>query len=619
MKKPISIFLATALSIGMAGTSVAPSFATSASTLITSQENTLSTTESKDELLKKIELAQEEYNKAKKAYDEGALEFLESNCPAGAGYVKVEGEDGVYKKGEIQKDYYYIDNQLEHLKNSTNAILKNAYEEEGGNLKKQINFKLLKWEANLLDECNSRRANDKNFIDTEYQAPLKLAPELVLTAMTDSMVYYTDIAHPHTLIKRYKTDNAIWDVATNGNMQGGCGSIDANIEEYAYKANPFEGWYDEEEYYYRTGNDQYPIPGKPGQTSLVQTTGHYKTTMKKYGLTDNNKIYHPGKAGFGIFYNMDENEKIGSCSAALGSYNEMNVGGKLYTSDEWRKAVDEYEAPLKENLEKAEKNLEKAKKDLEAFNNKDNTGKTDGDSSDGNTGKEDTSKPDSGSTSDGNTDKPDSGNTSGGNAEKEDGNKSDTEKPDKDNGDKGSTSKPDAPSTPSTPEVKKTAITNIKLSTTKYVYDGKTKTPSVSAYANGTKLDQTKYSVSYGAGRKNIGTYTVKVTGNENSGYVGTNTTTFQIVPKTAKTPSVKAGKKKAAVKWAKAPGGVKYQVMIQKKGSKAKYYSASKNSLTVKKLASKKKYTAKVRSYKKVGGKTIYGNWSKAKSFKVK
>lgn len=90
-------------------------------------------------------------------------------------------------------------------------------------------------------------------------------------------------------------------------------------------------------------------------------------------------------------------------------------------------------------------------------------------------------------------------------------------------------------------------------------------------------------------------------------------------MPKPVKTPSVKAGKKKATIKWAKVSGGVKYQIMVQKKGSKAKYYSTSKNSLTVKKLASKKKYTAKVRAFKKVGGKTIYGNWSKAKSFKVK
>lgn len=52
MKKPISIFLATALSVGMAGTSVAPSFAANTSSKL-SNTSTSSVNISKDELLKK--------------------------------------------------------------------------------------------------------------------------------------------------------------------------------------------------------------------------------------------------------------------------------------------------------------------------------------------------------------------------------------------------------------------------------------------------------------------------------------------------------------------------------------------------------------------------------------
>lgn len=584
MKKPISIFLATALSVGMAGTSIMPSFAANTNKQM-SNRGSVSTTNANDadELLKKVEIAQEEYDKAKKAYDEGALQFLESNCPAGAGYVKVEGKDGVYERGKPQKDYYYIDNQLCHLKNSPNEIFKNAYEEEGGNIKKQITFTLLQREATLLDDCNKRRAKDTNFVDKEYQAPLKLAPELVLVSMIDSMIYSLDMSNPHVLIKNYMKDNAIWDV-TSQNMEG----IDS------INTSPFEGWYDEEEYLYRTGDDQYPIPGKPGQTSWVLTTGHYKTIMKKYGLTDNEKVYHPGRAGFGIFLDKKTDFDAYSYSAALGSYNEMNVGGKLYTSDEWRKAVDEYEAPLKENLEKAEKNLKEAKEAAGIANDKDNTGDKKEDS-----GSDVTPGGDSGNKSD--IEKPDAG--------KDDNNKSDAEKP---NGDDKSDVTPK-------PEAKKATITNIKISATKYVYNGKVKTPVVSVYADGKKLNSTQYTVSYASGRKNIGIYTVKVAGNETKGYTGKRSATFQIIPKTIKTPSVKSGKKKATIKWGKVSGGIKYQIGVQKKGGKAKYYSATKNSLTIKKLASKKKYTAKIRAYKKVGGKTVYGNWSKAKTFKVK
>ena len=38
-----------------------------------------------------------------------------------------------------------------------------------------------------------------------------------------------------------------------------------------------------------------------------------------------------------------------------------------------------------------------------------------------------------------------------------------------------------------------------------------------------------------------------------------------------------------------------------------------------IKKLASKKKYTFKVRGYKKVDGSMVYGKWSVAKTVKIK
>ena len=56
------------------------------------------------------------------------------------------------------------------------------------------------------------------------------------------------------------------------------------------------------------------------------------------------------------------------------------------------------------------------------------------------------------------------------------------------------------------------------------------------------------------------------------------------------------------------------------KKGTKkAKYYTSTKTSKTIKKLAKKKTYSVKIRSYKKISGKTYYGTWSGTKKVKIK
>ena len=172
---------------------------------------------------------------------------------------------------------------------------------------------------------------------------------------------------------------------------------------------------------------------------------------------------------------------------------------------------------------------------------------------------------------------------------------------------------------PAQPEIKISNLTKATLATTKYTYDGKDKTPAVTAYDGTTKLDNSVYTVTYPTSRKNIGTYTVKVTGKADKNCKGTVTATYQIVPKTVNTPTVKAGKKKVTVKWSNATGGVKYQLAIAKKGSAYKNYTVTGTSKTIKKLTSKKNYQIKIRAYKKVGTKTYYGGWSKIKTVKVK
>lgn len=69
----------------------------------------------------------------------------------------------------------------------------------------------------------------------------------------------------------------------------------------------------------------------------------------------------------------------------------------------------------------------------------------------------------------------------------------------------------------------------IKLSSTTYSYDGKSKKPKVTVIgSNGKTISNKNYSVSYSSGRKNVGTYrvTIKFKGN----YSGTVTKTFKIV-----------------------------------------------------------------------------------------
>lgn len=178
---------------------------------------------------------------------------------------------------------------------------------------------------------------------------------------------------------------------------------------------------------------------------------------------------------------------------------------------------------------------------------------------------------------------------------------------------------PSEPSEPPKPETK-TQIADVYLSASKYTYNGKVHTPHVEVYGeDGDEVPTDQYKVTYSSGRKNLGSYTVTVTGIND--YEGTIKKTYVITPAKMKTPSVKAGKKKITVKWKKLSGGSQtYQIYVLKKGTKkAKYYTSTGSSKTIKKLSKKKYYYTKIRSYKKINGKTYYGSWSGTKKVKVK
>ena len=166
-------------------------------------------------------------------------------------------------------------------------------------------------------------------------------------------------------------------------------------------------------------------------------------------------------------------------------------------------------------------------------------------------------------------------------------------------------------------------ITNhtVNFSSARLTYNDKVQKPSVSIYGltNGTN-----YTVSYPAGCKYVGTYTVTVRGI--GSFEGSKTASFQIVPQSTKIKSLKrSGSKKFRVKYNKVKKQISGYQIIYSKSSK---FSSGNKTVTVKgykntsrriKTSSKGTYYVKVRVYKTVGKTTYYGNWSSAKKVKVK
>ncbi len=104
-----------------------------------------------------------------------------------------------------------------------------------------------------------------------------------------------------------------------------------------------------------------------------------------------------------------------------------------------------------------------------------------------------------------------------------------------------------------------------------------------------------------------------------------TTTTTSTQTPATVKVSKTTAKKKGVVVTWKKVKNVTGYEIQLatdkkfkkNKKTVKVNKQNASKK--TVKKLKSKKKYYVRVRSYKIVNGKKVYGSWSKIKTVKTK
>ena len=171
---------------------------------------------------------------------------------------------------------------------------------------------------------------------------------------------------------------------------------------------------------------------------------------------------------------------------------------------------------------------------------------------------------------------------------------------------------------------KKKTVKSVKLSASKYTYNGKTKTPTIIAKdSSGKTISSKYYTVTYASGRKNVGKYkvTVKFKGN----YSGTVTLYFEITPPKTTVSKVSGAKKSISVTVSKKTSqvsGYQIQYSTSKKFTSAKTKTLSSyktTKYTIKSLSAKKTYYVRVRTYKTVNGKKYYSGWSSYKNVKTK
>jgi hypothetical protein len=152
-------------------------------------------------------------------------------------------------------------------------------------------------------------------------------------------------------------------------------------------------------------------------------------------------------------------------------------------------------------------------------------------------------------------------------------------------------------------------------------YTGKAVKSAPTIVVFGRTLKKGKdYSIIY-KNNKNIGTAKVTIKGKGK--YSGTANFTFKINPRRISLKQAAAGKRQVKITWGKAAAKQRtsgYQIRHRAKGkTKWSYRKAPANitAVTITKLAKGKRYQVQARAYKKVKGKTYYGQWSGAKTSK--
>ena len=169
------------------------------------------------------------------------------------------------------------------------------------------------------------------------------------------------------------------------------------------------------------------------------------------------------------------------------------------------------------------------------------------------------------------------------------------------------------------------AANKISLSATSYTYNGKVRKPGVTVKGkNGAVIKSSCYTVSYGSGRKNVGSYPVKITF-KGSYYTGSVTKRFVVRPATTSITAVASMSRGFRVKWKKQSVQTSgYQIQYSKKSnfSNASTVTVGKNTEVLrncKGLSGRCKYYIRIRTYRKVNGKIYYSVWSAVKTTTTK
>ena len=141
---------------------------------------------------------------------------------------------------------------------------------------------------------------------------------------------------------------------------------------------------------------------------------------------------------------------------------------------------------------------------------------------------------------------------------------------------------------------------------------------------NGAVIKSSCYTVSYGSGRKNVGSYPVKITF-KGSYYTGSVTKRFVVRPATTSITAVASMSRGFRVNWKKQSVQTSgYQIQYSKKSnfSNASTVTVGKNTEVLrncKGLSGRCKYYIRIRTYRKVNGKTYYSVWSAVKTITTK
>lgn len=152
-------------------------------------------------------------------------------------------------------------------------------------------------------------------------------------------------------------------------------------------------------------------------------------------------------------------------------------------------------------------------------------------------------------------------------------------------------------------------VSSFKLSTTNYVYNGKSRAPSVTVKdrTNKTLVKNTDYKVQYASGRTKVGKYAIKVTGLGK--YSFTKMLYFYILPGQTSSITTAVNSSAVALKWNAVPGATGYRVFVLKNGAWKALKDTTGNSYKVTNLKSDTKYKFAVRAFSKVNGSVL---WSK-------